>query len=120
MGDRLPDRAVSAPQILLPPGPGSRSPPYRHGCRHRYRSGVLAFRQKLLDRCWHLSTQQHAPESFVYVGQGETWCIHFIEDAAAESPLDSATVESLREAKALRKLRHPSRSEQLRSSLMED
>ena len=93
----------------------------------------------------------------------------FIEDAAAESPLDSATVESLREtvhgvlsqltpreakvlrmrfgidlstdhtleevgkqfdvtrerirqieAKALRKLRHPSRSEQLRSFLIED
>ncbi len=93
----------------------------------------------------------------------------FIEDAMAESPLDSATVESLREtvhgvlsqltpreakvlrmrfgidlttdhtleevgkqfdvtrerirqieAKALRKLRHPSRSEQLRSFLMED
>jgi RNA polymerase primary sigma factor len=93
----------------------------------------------------------------------------FIEDGAAESPLDSATVESLREtvhgvlsqltpreakvlrmrfgidlstdhtleevgkqfdvtrerirqieAKALRKLRHPSRSEQLRSFLMED
>ncbi|HXV40508.1 MAG TPA: RNA polymerase sigma factor RpoD [Steroidobacteraceae bacterium] len=93
----------------------------------------------------------------------------FIEDTAAESPLDSATVESLREtvhgvlsqltpreakvlrmrfgidlstdhtleevgkqfdvtrerirqieAKALRKLRHPSRSEQLRSFLIED
>ncbi len=93
----------------------------------------------------------------------------FIEDAMAESPLDSATVESLREtvhgvlsqltpreakvlrmrfgidlstdhtleevgkqfdvtrerirqieAKALRKLRHPSRSEQLRSFLIED
>ena len=93
----------------------------------------------------------------------------FIEDATAESPLDSATVESLREtvhgvlsqltpreakvlrmrfgidlstdhtleevgkqfdvtrerirqieAKALRKLRHPSRSEQLRSFLIED
>ncbi len=93
----------------------------------------------------------------------------FIEDGAAESPLDSATVESLREtvhgvlsqltpreakvlrmrfgidlstdhtleevgkqfdvtrerirqieAKALRKLRHPSRSEQLRSFLIED
>jgi RNA polymerase primary sigma factor len=93
----------------------------------------------------------------------------FIEDAGAESPLDSATVESLREtvhgvlsqltpreakvlrmrfgidlstdhtleevgkqfdvtrerirqieAKALRKLRHPSRSEQLRSFLVED
>jgi len=93
----------------------------------------------------------------------------FIEDSAAESPLDSATVESLREtvhgvlsqltpreakvlrmrfgidlstdhtleevgkqfdvtrerirqieAKALRKLRHPSRSEQLRSFLIED
>jgi RNA polymerase primary sigma factor len=93
----------------------------------------------------------------------------FIEDAMAESPLDSATSESLREtvhgvlsqltpreakvlrmrfgidlttdhtleevgkqfdvtrerirqieAKALRKLRHPSRSEQLRSFLVED
>ena len=93
----------------------------------------------------------------------------FIEDTAAESPLDSATNESLREtvhgvlshvtpreakvlgmrfgidlttdhtveevgkqfditrkrirqieAKALRKLRHPSRSEQLRSFLVED
>jgi hypothetical protein len=40
--------------------------------------------------------------------------------AAAESPLDSATIESLREAKVSRKLRHSSRSEQFRSFLIED
>jgi RNA polymerase primary sigma factor len=78
----------------------------------------------------------------------------FIEDTSVDSPIDSATMESLREtthsvlagltpreakvlrmrfgidmntdhtleevAKALRKLRHPSRSEQLRSFLMDD
>jgi RNA polymerase primary sigma factor len=62
----------------------------------------------------------------------------FIEDTSVASPIDQATMESLREtthsvqfdvtrerirqieAKALRKLRHPSRSEQLRSFLMDD
>jgi len=54
----------------------------------------------------------------------------FIEDATIDSPVDSASGAGLkeatqgvlsgltpREAKALRKLRHPSRSEQLRSFL---
>ena len=57
----------------------------------------------------------------------------FIEDQTVHSPVDSATSEGLketthsvlagltpREAKALRKLRHPTRSDQLRSFLIED